>query len=178
MAASASESEPTFPPLPRSFREKSGFPATPGRTDKGPAPGTQCLQHFVILSLASTAGQKPRDRLLVARGLPSLGSFLQSRGLDPGGARGWQSRWMSGGCCVALGKSLPLSEPLLSCQPPGVARLPAFVLLEPGRLAKGSVILQISAGSSQSPSCWHRRAAVIGRSLPGDSQSSPRYAAC
>lgn len=30
-------------------------------------------------------------------------------------------------CCVTLGKSLPLSELLfLSCQPPGVGRLPAF----------------------------------------------------
>lgn len=59
-------------------------------------------------------------------------------------------------CCVTLGESLPLSEPLfLSCQPPGVGRLPAFVLLGPKRLVKGPVIPQISADSSQPPSCWH-----------------------
>lgn len=59
-------------------------------------------------------------------------------------------------CCVTLGESLTLYEPLfLSCQPPGVGRLRAFVLLGPKRLVKGPVIPQISADSSQPPSCWH-----------------------
>lgn len=57
-------------------------------------------------------------------------------------------------CCVALGKSLPLSEPLfLNCQPPGVGSLPVFVL--PRGLVKAPVVPQISVGSSQPSSRWH-----------------------
>lgn len=66
-------------------------------------------------------------------------------------------------CCVALGKSLPLSEPLLlSCQPPGVERLlPLFswsLPLNPRPRAlqagEGRCDSSISASSSQ-PCSWH-----------------------